>query len=107
VSLSGIAARLAAQRNAAGTEPALAQRAAAVDAALPGVACDLGLDCSASSLSALEMCAVQGLCDGDLNSRMALRSGAAADPLEVQQQRERLLALIRTGRPLTTADLLP
>lgn len=106
-SLSGVASRLAAQRDPDGTDAATAQRASAVDAALPWVACDLGLDCSAGSLRALQLCAVQGLCEGDLRSRMALPSGASLDSPEVQQQRERLLALIRSGRALTTLDLLP
>jgi hypothetical protein len=106
-SLAGVAGRLAQQRNPDGTDAALAQRADAVDAALPWIACDLGLECSATSLAALQLSAVQGLCEGDLKSRIALRSGAAVYATEVQQQRERLLPLIRSGRPLTTMDLLP
>jgi len=107
-SLAGLAARLALERNPdASPDPALLRRAHAIDAALPWVACDLGLDCSASSLPALQLCAVQGLCEGDLGSRMAQRSGDTAEAGEIQQERERLLALIRSGRALTTTDLLP
>jgi hypothetical protein len=107
-SLSGLAVRLAQERNPDASDAGLTQRARAVDAALPWVACDLGLDCSANSLSALQMCALQGLCEGDVASRIAMRSGDdVADAAEIRQQRSRLLALIRSGRALTTRDLLP
>ena len=107
-SLAGVASRMAQQRTAASVaDPALLRRALAVDAALPSVACDLGLDCSASSLSALQLCAVQGSCDGDLTSRSAQAYGGSADAADVQRERARLLALIRSGRSLTSADLLP
>lgn len=107
-SLSGLAARLAQERNPDASDAGLMQRARAVDAALPWVACDLGLDCSATSLSALQMCALQGLCEGDVASRIAMRSGDdVADVAEIQRQRTRLLALIGSGRALTTVDLLP
>jgi hypothetical protein len=106
-SLSGFTARLAQSRSPEAPDPLLLQRARAVDAALPWVACDLGLDCGAASLQALQLCAVEGLCEGDVPARMVARMGVdAIDPPAVQQQRERLLALIRSGRPLTTADLL-
>ena len=84
------------------------QRARAVDSALSWVACDLGLDCSANSLGALQLCAVQGMCEGDMPSRFLTRAVAdAVDPAAVHGQRARLLALIRSGRVLGTADLLP
>jgi hypothetical protein len=105
-SLSGIAARLARDRNP--DDAALSELARAVDAALPIVACDLGLDCSANSLWSLQLCATAGACQGDLTARLA--AGTAGDPVDptlVQQQRQRLLALLRSGRPLTAADLLP
>lgn len=103
-SLAGLATRLAASRPAEAQGSELQQRAQAVDAALPWVACDLGLDCSAQSLWALQLCATQGLCEGDVLARLAAGS---VDPAAVQQQRRRLLGLIRSGRPLGTSDLLP
>ncbi len=107
VSLSGVGARLALQRDPDGADAALARRASAVDAALPLVGCDLGLDCGATSLGALQLCALEGACSGDLPSRWAQRDGIGLDAPEIRQERERLLALVRSGRPLRTADLLP
>lgn len=108
VSLTGLAAQLALLRNPDGSDKDLVQRAHAVDSALPWVACDLGLDCSANSLGALQLYAVQGMCEGDMPSRFLTRAVAdAVDPAAVQAQRARLLALIRSGRVLGTADLLP
>ncbi|MGZ5786773.1 MAG: hypothetical protein ACXWJM_12715, partial [Ramlibacter sp.] len=107
-SLSGIAARLARERNPDQSDAALMEVARAVDAALPAVACDLGLDCSANSLWSLQLCATAGACQGDLPARLA--AGAASDPVDpalVQRQRQRLLELLRSGRALTSADLLP
>lgn len=108
LSLSGLAERLARRRQPEDTDPALLRQARAVDAALPGVACDLGLDCSAQSLLALQLCAAQGACDGDVPARlMDPFSPEAVDPLAVQAQRARLLAWIRSGRPLHLTELLP
>jgi hypothetical protein len=104
--MAGVATALASARNADGSDAELALRARAVDAAFPLVACDLGLDCSAASLQALQLCAVQGACEGDLAARVAQRSDGV-DPARVQQERARLLALVRTNRPLTAADVLP
>ena len=107
-SLSGIAVRLARERNPDQSDAALAETARAVDAALPAVACDLGLDCSANSLWSLQLCATAGACQGDLTARLAARAGSdPVDPVLVQRQRERLLALLRSGRALSAADLLP
>jgi len=107
-SLSGIAARLARERNPDLSDPALIEAARAVDAALPAVACDLGLDCSANSLWSLQLCATAGACQGDLPMRLSAAAGGdPVDPALVQQQRQRLLALLRSGRALTSADLLP
>ena len=107
-SLDGLALRLAKARKPEAPDAALIQRARIVDAALPWVACDLGLDCSAGSLWALQLCASEGLCDGDALARMSARFAmSAADLVLVQQQRTRLLALIRSGRVLTTTGLLP
>lgn len=105
--MSGVAAKLAQARNAEALGEDRSSLARAVDAALPMVACDLGLDCGADSLAALQLCAAEGLCDGDLAARIAQRNGGGIDAARVQEQRARLLALIRSGRPLTAADLLP
>ena len=93
----------------AGTDAAF-DRAAAADiaAALPLVACDLGMDCSNRSLAALQLCAAQAQCQGDTEARFLAR--AAVDPgrtLAVQAQRRRLLDLYRQGRLPAAGDLLP
>jgi hypothetical protein len=107
-SLSGLAGKLAAMRDPDASDAGLAQRARAIDAALPLVACDLGHDCSVNSLQSLEICAAQGACTGDYASRLANMPGPLReDASSVQQERLRLLALVRSGRPLGPADLLP
>jgi len=106
-SLAGITARIARSRQPDSADAAMLQRAHEIDAALPWVACDLGLDCSAQSLWALQLCATEGLCEGDVSARLMARiSPGAVDAGAVQQQRLRLLGLIRSGRALGTADLL-
>ena len=106
--LSGFAAQLALRRSPDASDLDLVQRARAVDAALPWVACDLGLDCTANGLGALQLCAVQGLCEGDMPSRFLTRAAAdGIDRAAIQMQRARLLALMRNGRVLGIADLLP
>lgn len=89
---------------------AAADRIAAEDlaAALPLLACDLGMDCSSRSLVALHLCAAQGQCEGDVEARFLAR--AVIDPgrtAAVQAQRRRLLALYRQGRPPAAGELLP
>jgi hypothetical protein len=107
-SLTGIAARIVRSRQSDSADAAMLQRAREIDAALPWVACDLGLDCSAQSLWALQLCAIEGLCEGDVSARLMARiSPGSIDAGAVQQQRLRLLGLIRSGRTLGTADLLP
>ncbi len=106
--LSGLTERLVQSRGAGTVDASSLLRARAVDAALPAVACDLGLDCGFQSLRALQLCAVEGLCDGDVAARMQARYGqGAVAPAAVDAERTRLEALIRSGRPLTVADLLP
>lgn len=108
MSLSGLATRLALAHQSDVSDPVLLRRARTVDAALPMVACDLGLDCSAQSLLALQLCAVQGACEGDVSARLMDQLWPeTVDPAAVQAQRVRLLVLIRGGRPLGSADLLP
>ena len=107
-SLSGLAARIVQWRQPDVASAALIQRALDVDTALPWVACDLGLACGAQSLWALQLCAVEGVCEGDVSTRLIARiSPGTIDTAAVQQQRLRLLSLIRSGRTLNTADLLP
>lgn len=107
-SLAGLAARIVSLRQPGGADAAVLQRAHDIDAALPLVACDLGLDCGDQSLWALQLCATEGLCEGDVSTRlMARNSPDSVDPGAVQKQRRRLLGLIRSGRTLGTADLLP
>lgn len=107
-SLAGIAARIVQSRWPDGADAALLQRAREIDTALSFVACDLGLDCAALSLWALQICAAEGLCGGDFSARLMARvTPGSVNPVAVQQQRLRLLGLIRSGRTLETADLLP
>lgn len=107
-SLAGLAARIVPWRQPETVEAATLQKAHEVDAALPWVACDLGLDCSAQSLWALQICATEGLCEGDVASRLMMRiTPGTVDPGAVQQQRLRLTGLIQSGRKLGLADLLP
>ena len=101
-SLSGLAAALVEGQD----DPALAARAGAVDAALTLVACDLGMHCGVGALRALQMCAVEGLCEGDVPARVtAQQASGASDAAAVQRERTRLLALLRRGQPSTAADL--
>ena len=107
-SLAGLAVRIVPWRQSEEADAALLQRAREVDAALSWVACDLGLDCSAQSLWALQLCATQGLCEGDVTARLMARfTPGTVDLGAVQQQRLRLLGLIQNGRTLGTTDLLP
>lgn len=101
-SLSGTASALVEEQD----DPGLAVRARAIDAALMLAACDLGMHCGVDALRALQMCAVESLCDGDVPTRvMAQAASSASDPVAVQRERTRLLALFRSGRALTAADL--
>jgi len=106
-SLAGLVERLVQRRQDSPSVETLAL-ARAVDAALPWVACELGLGCGVDSIQALQLCAVQGACEGDLPTRLlSLASSDGLDPLAVTAQHARLLALIRSGRLLGSADLLP
>jgi len=107
-SLAGLAEQLARQRSPDAPDDATLQRAREVDAALPLVACDLGLDCSERSLWALQLCAAQGWCEGDVAARLTARNAfGSVDRDEVEKQRLRLVGLIRSGRTLHTADVIP
>jgi hypothetical protein len=107
-SFSGVAIRLAHSRGEGSADSAAVQRALAVDAALPLVACDLGFDCSAQSLPAQQLCAVEGACDGDLAARLSARFGRSGpDPAAIEAQRQRLRTLLGSGRAVSLDDLLP
>jgi hypothetical protein len=106
-SLAGVAARIVSLRQPDGANAATLQHAREIDAAVPLVACDLGLDCSKESLWALQLCATEGLCEGDVAARLLARAPGTVDPDAVQKERLRLLGLVRSGRTLGTADLLP
>ena len=87
---------------------AAADGAANVAAALPLLACDLGMDCSNRSLAALQLCASEGQCEGDAEARFLARAGVGSDRMAaVQAQRRRLLDLYREGRPPAADELLP
>lgn len=107
-SLAGLAERIVPLRQPDVVDGATLQRAREVDVALSLAACDLGLDCSAQSVWALQMCATEGLCEGDVTSRLMARvTPGSVDPGAVQHQRLRLLGLIQSGRTLGLDDLLP
>lgn len=87
-----------------------ADRTVAADlaAALPLLACDLGMDCSNRSLTALQLCASEGQCEGDVEARFLARAGVGSDRMAaVQAQRRRLLGLYSQGRPPAVGELLP
>ena len=89
---------------------AAAARAAAADmaAALPLLACDLGMDCSHRSLAALQLCAAEAQCEGDAEARFLARAAVDTGRAPaVQAQRRRLLDLYRQGRPPAAGELLP
>lgn len=107
-SLAGVAEAWARRGSAAPANPIRLATARALDAALPWVACDLGLACGNDSLSALQACATQGQCAGDLPTRLSGDpQGDSAERVAIQAQRQRLLGLLKDGRGLTMAELLP
>jgi hypothetical protein len=101
--MSGVASALAQLR---GSSAEAVRRAQEIDAALPLAACDLGLDCGAASLASLQLCALEGACEGDYGARVASRF-AGVDAARVQAERARLALLMRSGRSLNSWDLLP
>jgi len=107
-SLAGLATTMVRSRASDGVDPDSLKRAQEVDTALALLPCDLGLDCSAQSLWALQLCVSEGLCTGDYAARLNARNApGSVDPSAVQQQRLRLLNLIRGGRALGSSDLMP
>lgn len=95
--LAGIAGKLA-YSSPSGATPADAERALVTDAALALVACDLGRDCTAQSLWALQLCATEGLCNGTVAERLVVRhTQAGIAPEAVVQRRVELLDAIRAG----------
>lgn len=107
-SLAGVAEAWARRSSAAPAEPTRLAAARALDAALPWVACDLGLACGNDSLSALQACATQGQCAGELPMRLSgVPPSDSAESAAVQAQRRRLRGLLKEQRGLTMAELLP
>ena len=107
-SLAGVAEAWARRSSAAPAGPERLAIARALDAALPWVACDMGMACGNDSLLALQACASQGQCEGDLPTRLA--GAGLTDPAEraaIQLQRERLLGLLKEGRTLSMTELVP
>jgi len=107
-SLAGLTARIAVMREGKVADAALLAKARAVDEALPLVACDLGLDCGERSLWSLQLCAIEGLCEGDVPARLLERSARTGVKNEaVQTERLRLVHVLQSGRVAGTIDLLP
>ena len=106
-SLAGLTERLLQRAASEAPDADALLRARAVDAALPLVACGLGLDCSITALASLQLCAAQGWCQGDLVQRLEERAAAdGVDRATLDAQRTRLLALLRSGKTPSAADLL-
>ena len=106
--LAGSLERLLSTIIAAGSVAAQASTVSDVTAALPLVACDLGLDCSSRSVNTLQLCAVEGWCEGDGEARYLARANVDASRFTaVEAQRRRLLGMFRQGRPPSVEDLLP
>lgn len=106
--LGGLVEQLARADDERVADPNALARARAVDAALPAAACELGLDCGPATLKALQLCAVEGWCDGDVAARIQAGYGPGTlDVAAVETETKRLVALLRSGRALGLADLLP
>jgi hypothetical protein len=89
-------------------DAALLHRAQAVDEALPLVARDLGLDCGERSLWALQLCAIEGLCEGDVPARLierSARNGVKRDA--VLTERIRLFKVLHSRQAVEKTDSLP
>lgn len=96
--LAGISGKLAQADATLQISPAALQHALETDAALALVSCDLGRDCGAQSLWALQLCAAEGLCEGDMESRLVLRNTLSGiDAGAVARRRLQLLDAIRAG----------
>lgn len=103
--LAGIAGKLVQADTSWQASHAALQAALETDAALALVSCDLGRDCSARSLWALQLCAAEGLCEGDMASRLIMRNTQSGiDAGAVDRRRLQLLDAIRTG---TATALFP
>lgn len=96
--LAGISSKLVQADASVQASQAALQQALETDAALALVSCDLGRDCRAQSLWALQLCAAEGLCDGDVESRLILRNTQSGiDAGAVARRRSQLLDAIRAG----------
>lgn len=77
-------------------------QAEVTDAALALVSCDLGASCGPDSLIALQLCAIEGRCEGTARERMIERLGPV-DMEAVEVERKRLRALFDSGRASVTS----
>lgn len=59
--------------------------------------CELGLACDAGSLSAIQLCASSGECEGNLRERYTNRLQQASDRVILRQQTQKVLDAIRTN----------
>ena len=65
--------------------------------ALTVAACDLGLDCSEQSLTALQLCAHSGYCSGDVIDRYAQALPNPTDRAQLAAENRRVAAAIAAG----------
>lgn len=89
-----VSARMAA---ADARDPATVALAATRDAALALAACEMGADCSATSLLAVRMCAFESLCEGDTRDRLRAKYGQGSDPAALAEELARLVTGLRRG----------
>jgi hypothetical protein len=94
-SLSGMSALMM-------TDAARGAHAEVTDAALALLSCDLGAACGPESLLALQLCAMEGRCEGTARERMLERLGPV-DMEAVEIERKRLRALFDSGRASVTS----
>ena len=96
--LAGISSKLVQANASVQASQAALQQALETDAALALVSCDLGRDCGAHSLWALQLCAAEGTCEGDVESRLVLRNTQSGiDASAIGRRRSQLLDAIRNG----------
>lgn len=73
--------------------------------AIAQAACELGLDCSKDSLTAVKLCAHGGLCEGDAMTRQMQPLTEPADRAQVVQIAQRIAAVARRGDAAAAACL--
>lgn len=67
------------------------------DAAVVMGACQIGLDCSASSLVALKLCAFEGFCDGDGTDRLRSKFAGGLDSSMLDARVIKLVSDLKAG----------